>query len=91
MRTLLPITLLAGTLLGGCGSGGDTGIPDKVSTEMTGLGDAARKAGGDYDKLSDADKQKFTERAGGEEGARAMVKQMTGAGGSRGPGGAGNK
>jgi hypothetical protein len=54
---------------------------------MLNMGKAAKAAGGDFNKLSQADKEKFLARVQGNEAAAAqMVQQMAGAGGPRGAG-----
>lgn len=86
-QIILAATLAIGIV--GCGSGS---APEEkevttAATQMTGLGDAARKAGGNFDSLPEADKQKFLERVGGDEkAARDMVTRMAGGGGPRGAG-----
>ena len=70
--------LTLGVTVIGCSSSGAEGgdVPATVTNELQGLGEAAKKAGGDYDKLSAEDKQKFITRTGSEEGAKAMVQRM---------------
>jgi len=74
---------------GGCGEGAqpvDKKV-DQVQSEMLNMGKAAKAAGGDFNKLSQADKEKFLARVQGNEAAAAqMVQQMAGAGGPRGAG-----
>ena len=83
MKTPLLLFALAsaGGLLAGCGSsdagaGGD--VPAAVTNELQGLSGAAKAAGGDYARLSEADRKRFVDRTGSEAGARAMVAQMAG-------------
>jgi hypothetical protein len=89
--------LLAGCLLAafsvasliGCGEGAqpEDKKVDQAQSEIASLGAAAKAAGGDYSKLSQADKDKFLARVQGNEAQAAqMVSQMGGGGGPRGPG-----
>lgn len=65
--------------LAGCNGDGPDPDRDAAVSQISSLGDIARAAGGNYDQLSEDDKQKFLERTGGDEQqARAMVQQMTG-------------
>lgn len=79
-RTLL---LAIGTALGislfsGCSGGDAVGgdVPAAVTSELEELSAAAKKAGGDYAKLTPNEQQKFIKRTGSEEGAKAMVQRM---------------
>ena len=74
-KTILGLALVA-SCLAACNGGGDTGVPAAVTNEIQGLAGVAKAAGGDYAKLSDADKQKFIERAGNETEAQKMVARM---------------
>jgi len=84
---VLVIVLMAG--MAGCGEGTqpvDKQV-DQTQSEIATLGAAAKAAGGDYNKLSQADKDKFLARVQGNEAQAAqMVSQMGGGGGPRGPG-----
>ena len=84
---VLVIVLMAG--MAGCGEGAqpvDKQV-DQTQSEIATLGAAAKAAGGDYNKLSQADKDKFLARVQGNEAQAAqMVSQMGGGGGPRGPG-----
>jgi predicted small lipoprotein YifL len=77
-------------VLQGCGSDGpkpEDKNADQASAAVTGLGEAARKANGNFDSLTADDKQRFLERVGGnEQAAREMVSRMSGKGGPRGAG-----
>ena len=73
----------------GCGEGPqpEDKKVDQAQSEIATLGAAAKAAGGDYSKLSQADKDKFLARVQGNEAQAAqMVSQMGGGGGPRGPG-----
>ncbi|MBC8065790.1 MAG: hypothetical protein H7Y17_13240 [Chlorobia bacterium] len=73
--------------VGGCSSGGgDTGVSTAVTDELKSFGEAAKRAGGDFGKLTPEEQQKFITRAGSEEGARAMVQRMAAGPGARGAG-----
>lgn len=65
-------------LLGGCSGGDAVGgdVPATVTNELEELSTAAKKAGGDYSKLTPDEQQKFVKRTGSEEGAKAMVSRM---------------
>ena len=85
-NTLVP--LMIAMSLFGCSGGGDTGVPATVTNELQGLAGTAKAAGGDYSKLSDADKKKFIDRAGSEAEAQKMVSRMaSGPGSAGGPSG----
>lgn len=77
-------------VLQGCGDGGPK-PEDKTAQQVEGfiadLGEAARKANGNFDSLTADEKQRFLERVGGnEQAARDMVSRMSGKGGPRGAG-----
>lgn len=81
------IALTGVFFLAGCSSGdGDTGVSEEVTNELKSYADAARRAGGDFGKLTPEEQQKFLTRAGSEEGARAMVQRMASGPGARGAG-----
>ena len=84
---VLTVVSMAG--MSGCGEGVqpvDKQV-DQAQSEIATLGAAAKAAGGDYNKLSQADKDKFLARVQGNEAQAAqMVSQMGGGGGPRGPG-----
>lgn len=71
-------TILVGAFLAGCSGddavGGD--VPASVTNELEELSTAAKKAGGDFSKLTPEEQQKFVKRTGSEEGAKAMVQRM---------------
>ncbi len=80
--------VVAGATLVGCGSSdGGSGVDKKAQDEKLSLVTNMRtyfdKAGGDYAKLSDADKAAFVKLCGGEAKAEANWKLM-----KEGPGGA---
>lgn len=86
------ILLIALTTTAGCGDSSENKAADQVAqqagAEIANLGKAAKDAGGNYDKLPQAMKDKFLERvAGNEAQAKDMVTRMAGGGGTRGPGG----
>lgn len=64
--------------LGGCSGGDAVGgdVPAAVTNELEELSTAAKKAGGDFSKLTPEEQQKFVTRTGSEEGAKAMVSRM---------------
>lgn len=73
--------VVAGATLVGCGSGdGGGGVDKKAQQEKVALVTNMRsyfdKAGGDYAKLSDADKAAFVKLCGGEAKAEANWKLM---------------
>ena len=86
-NAVLAIVSMAG--MAGCGEGPqpvDKQV-DQAQSEIATLGAAAKAAGGDYNKLSQTDKDKFLARVQGNEAQAAqMVSQMGGGGGPRGPG-----
>lgn len=79
-RTLLLaiVTVLGGVYLSGCSGGDAVGgdVPATVTNELEELSTAAKRAGGDYAKLTPEEQQKFVTRTGSEEGAKAMVSRM---------------
>jgi hypothetical protein len=87
ISAVLAVVSMAG--MAGCGEGPqpvDKQV-DQAQSEIATLGAAAKAAGGDYNKLSQADKDKFLARVQGNEAQAAqMVSQMGGGGGPRGPG-----
>jgi hypothetical protein len=73
----------------GCGEGAapEDKVAQSTADEITKLGAAAKTAGGNFDSLSQADKDKFLQRVGGnEQAAKDMVSRMANGGGPRGPG-----
>jgi hypothetical protein len=79
----LPLSLV------GCGEGPapEDKVAQTASNEMATLGASAKAAGGNFDSLSQPDKDKFLQRVGGnEQAARDMVNRMANGGGPRGPG-----
>ena len=82
MKQLLKLTILLAAFTaaiacsGGNAEGGE--VPQAVTEQQQSLGKAAKDAGGDFDKLSEADKQAFVQRAGSEAEARKMVGLMAG-------------
>ena len=79
MKNLL-IALVAVSLCG-CNADGDDGVDEKaVQDAQAPLISAARNAGGDWNKLSEADRKLFLDRArGNEKAAQQMVGFMAGA------------
>lgn len=82
MKQLLNLTILLAALTAAiaCSGGGSEGadVPKEVQEQFQNLGKSARDAGGNFDKLSEADKQAFIQRAGSEAEARKMVGLMAG-------------
>jgi hypothetical protein len=82
MKQILNLTILLAVLTAtiACSGGGSEGgdVPKEVQTQYQNLGKAAQDAGGDFNKLSEADKQAFIQRAGNEVEARKMVGLMAG-------------
>lgn len=84
MRTLLLLIPLF--IFAGCQGSSDPGIPPEASDSMAKVGAAAKASGGDWDKLTEDQKKAVLARTGGDEAAaRAMLKQIAGGAGSRGP------
>lgn len=71
-------TVFGSAFLCGCSGGDAVGgdVPATVTNELEELSTAAKKAGGDYAKLTPEEQQKFVKRTGSEEGAKAMVSRM---------------
>ena len=81
------MTIIAGIV--GCGEGShpEDKKVETVQTEIETLGKAAKAAGGDFEKLSQSDKDKFMARVNRNQAAASeMVKRMAGTGGARGAG-----
>ena len=75
-RWLFLIAVL-GLVAGGCSRDEGDGIKPEAKQELTDANATAKKADGDFDKLSAADKQKFVGLANGNEAAaRQLVKNM---------------
>ena len=87
LLTLAGVLAIATGLTAGCSSEAPEKAVTEAQTEITQLGDAARKADGDFNKLSETDKQKFLTRTNGNQAAaEQMVSRMSGKAGARGPG-----
>ena len=73
------VACLAALVVAGCaGSDKGDGIPDAQRAKASDLSAIAKKADGDLDKVSPADRQKFIDMAHGDEkGARALINLMT--------------
>ena len=85
MKALLSIAVLGA--LAGCQGAEDPGIPKSATDSMAAVGKAARDSGGDWERLDAAGKKAVLDRTGGDEtAARAMIRQIAGGGGKRGPG-----
>ena len=79
INKVILLCILAAVGLWGCGSPAtdNNGAQPPHSNVGGDLGEAAKKAGGDYDKLSEADKQQLLKATNGDEkAARHLLKTM---------------
>ncbi len=75
----------------GCNQGGDDGLSQKEQVAGTRIEQIAKDSGGDWSKVSDADKKYLVDEVsmGSEQSARKLIEAKSGkmAGGPGGPGG----
>ena len=80
MRRLVGLALIV-VFVAGCGSGGDDGIDQgAVDKAQAPLITAAKRAGGDWSKMTEDEKKLFLDRARGNEKAAQQMAGMMGGG-----------
>jgi|SRR5271166_352028 len=88
MKKFLVCLGLAFAVLG-CSSSGGPPLNAEQEHQASQLDELAKKSGGDWDKLSDADKQAMIQIGGSEQGAKMLLLGKAGKVGRHGPPGQG--
>jgi hypothetical protein len=84
-QTLLCLCLAC--IVAGCSNNGASGPPlnSEQEKQSSQLDEIAKKSGGDWNKLSDADKQAMIQIGGSEQGAKMLLLGKSGKIGRHGP------
>jgi hypothetical protein len=82
-RTLILLCLAA--LAVGCSKSDGPALNKDQDQQASQLDQIAKKSGGDWEKLSDADKQKMIQIGGSEQGAKMLLMGKSGKLGRHGP------
>jgi hypothetical protein len=72
-------------IIGGCGNSGGPPLDANQEKQASQLDEIAKRSGGDWDKLSDADKKAMIQIGGSEQGAKMLLLGKSGKLGRHGP------